>query len=391
MQEDSDLARKELTEERMEELRRNEKDSFIWRLYRMGYPLQDVMKTARVSSIKVAEVVMRNVNERLRKQIVNAGAAPAEDFRGLDCNAVRSLESTFQRLWSEMEALHGEKLEGAESKVADLEEYVATLERDISRLAELADGLDELEETRKAAEEERRRIFGDDDSEDPLHGKAVLDEMTETDSDPDDDTESTGDEAACEADFGWIDDLAVDGEDVPAEGGISCITGDEVKEDCAEQVNVHKEETEMDRKDGMKEGKKTGKEHVLHRIFSREGLPWAVVALVVVIVALCLVGVSSYVMESRDEPAYAVRIDRIETVDGHDVKASVAAREYEKLAAQMADAVEARKETVETLQVLEGEINDLMFLYQRNVEDLSGIQAEIAYLDNAMEQTLQAR
>ena len=81
IQEDSDLARKELTEEKMEELRRNEKDSFIWRLYRMGYPLQDVMKTARVSSIKVAEVVMRNVNERLRKQIVNAGAAPAEDIQ----------------------------------------------------------------------------------------------------------------------------------------------------------------------------------------------------------------------------------------------------------------------------------------------------------------------
>lgn len=374
----------------MEELRRNEKDSFIWRLYRMGYPLQDVMKTARVSSIKVAEVVMRNVNERLRKQIVNAGAAPAEDFRGLDCNAVKSLESTFQRLWSEMEALHGEKLEGAESKVADLEEYVATLERDISRLAELADGLDELEETRKAAEEERRRIFGDD-PEDPLHGKAVLDEMTETDSDPDDDTESTEDEAADEADLGWIDDLAVDGDDVPAGGGIGCLAGEEVKEDCKEQADVHKEETEMDRKDRMKEEKKTGKEHVFHRIFSREGLPWTVVALVVVIVALCLVGVSSYVMDSHDEPAYAVRIDRIETNDGHDVRASVAAREYEKLATQMADAVEARKKTVETLQVLEGEINDLMFLYQRNVEDLSGIQAEIAYLDNAMEQTLQAR
>ena len=378
IQEDSDLARKELTEERMEELRRNEKDSFIWRLYRMGYPLQDVMKTARVSSIKVAEVVMRNVNERLRKQIVNAGAAPAEDFRGLDCNAVKSLESTFQRLWSEMEALHGEKLEGAESKVADLEEYVATLERDISRLAELADGLDELEETRKVAEEERRRIFGDDDPEDPLYGKAMPDEMTESDSDPDDDTEFTGNEAADEADPGWIDDLAVDGEDVSAE-------------DCPARADVHKEEMQMDRKDEMKEEKKTGKEHVFHRIFSREGLPWTVVALVVVIVALCLVGVSSYVMDSHDEPAYAVRIDRIETNDGHDVRASVAAREYEKLASRMADAVEARKETVAALEVLEGEINDLMFLYQRNVEDLSGIQAEIAYLDNAMEQTLQAR
>lgn len=372
------MARKELTEERMEELRRNEKDSFIWRLYRMGYPLWDVMKTARVSSIKVAEVVMRNVNERLRKQIVDAGAASAEDFRGLDCNAVKSLESTFQRLWSEMEALHGEELEGAESKVADLEEYVATLERDISRLAELADGLDELEETRKAAEEERRRIFGEDDPEDPLYGKAMLDEMTETGSDPDDDTESTGDEAADEADLGWIDDLAVDGEDVSAK-------------DCPARADVHKEEMKMDRKDEMKEEKKTGKEHVFHRIFSREGLPWTVVALVVVIVALCLVGVSSYVMDSHDEPAYAVRIDRIETNDGHDVRASVAAREYEKLASRMADAVEARKETVAALEVLEGEINDLMFLYQRNVEDLSGIQAEIAYLDNAMEQTLQAR
>lgn len=380
IQEDSDLARKELTEEKMEELRRNEKDSFIWRLYRMGYPLQDVMKTARVSSIKVAEVVMRNVNERLRKQIVNAGAAPAEDFRGLDCNAVRSLESTFQRLWSEMEALHGEKLEGAESKVADLEEYVATLERDISRLAELADGLDELEETRKAAEEERRRIFGDDDPEDPLHGKAMLDEA-ETDS------VSGGFNDGGEEDLGWIDDLAVDGDDVPVEGGIGCMAGNDEKEGCTVQADVHKEEMEMDRK----EEKKTGREHVFHRIFSREGLPWTVVALVVVIVALCLVGVSSYVMESHDEPAYAVRVDRIETNDGHDVRASVAAREYEKLAAQMADAVEARKKTVETLQVLEGEINDLMFLYQRNVEDLSGIQAEIAYLDNAMEQTLQAR
>lgn len=374
------MARKELTEEKMEELRRNEKDSFIWRLYRMGYPLQDVMKTARVSSIKVAEVVMRNVNERLRKQIVNAGAAPAEDFRGLDCNAVRSLESTFQRLWSEMEALHGEKLEGAESKVADLEEYVATLERDISRLAELADGLDELEETRKAAEEERRRIFGDDDPEDPLHGKAMLDEA-ETDS------VSGGFNDGGEEDLGWIDDLAVDGDDVPVEGGIGCMAGNDEKEGCTVQADVHKEEMEMDRK----EEKKTGREHVFHRIFSREGLPWTVVALVVVIVALCLVGVSSYVMESHDEPAYAVRVDRIETNDGHDVRASVAAREYEKLAAQMADAVEARKKTVETLQVLEGEINDLMFLYQRNVEDLSGIQAEIAYLDNAMEQTLQAR
>ena len=372
------MARKELTEERMEELRRNEKDSFIWRLYRMGYPLQDVMKTARVSSIKVAEVVMRNVNERLRKQIVNAGAAPAEDFRGLDCNAVKSLESTFQRLWSEMEALHGEKLEGAESKVADLEEYVATLERDISRLAELADGLDELEETRKVAEEERRRIFGEDDPEDPLYGKAMPDEMTETGSDPDDDTESTGDEAADEAALGWIDDLAVDGEDVSAE-------------DCPARADAHKEEMKMDRKDEMREEKKTGKEHVFYRIFSREGLSWTVVALVVVIVALCLVGVSSYVMDSHDEPAYAVRIDRIETNDGHDVRASVAAREYEKLASRMADAVEARKETVAALEVLEGEINDLMFLYQRNVEDLSGIQAEIAYLDNAMEQTLQAR
>ena len=372
------MARKELTEERMEELRRNEKDSFIWRLYRMGYPLQDVMKTARVSSIKVAEVVMRNVNERLRKQIVDAGAASAEDFRGLDCNAVKSLESTFQRLWSEMEALHGEELEGAESKVADLEEYVATLERDISRLAELADGLDELEETRKAAEEEQRRIFGEDDPEDPLYRKAMLDEMTETGSDPDDDTEFTGNEAADEATLGWIDDLAVDGEDVSAE-------------DCPARADVHKEEMEMDRKDEMKEEKKTGKEHVFHRIFSREGLPWTVVALVVVIVALCLIGVSSYVMDSHDEPAYAVRIDRIETNDGHDVRASVAAREYEKLASRMADAVEARKETVVALEVLEGEINDLMFLYQRNVEDLSGIQAEIAYLDNAMEQTLQAR
>ena len=385
------MARKELTEERMEELRRNEKDSFIWRLYRMGYPLQDVMKTARVSSIKVAEVVMRNVNERLRKQIVNAGAAPAEDFRGLDCNAVKSLESTFQRLWSEMEALHGEKLEGAESKVADLEEYVATLERDISRLAELADGLDELEETRKAAEEERRRIFGDDDPENPLYGKAVLDEMTETDFDPDDDTESTGDEAADEADLGWIEDLAVDGDDVPVEGGIGCLAGDEMKEVCKEQSDVHKEEMKMDRKDEMKEEKKTGKEHMLHRIFSREGLPWTVVALVVVIVALCLVGVSGYVMDSHDEPAYAVRIDRIETNDGHDVRASVAAREYEKLASRMADAVEARKETVAALEVLEGEINDLMFLYQRNVEDLSAIQAQIAYLDDAMGRTLQAR
>ena len=384
IQEDSDLARKELTEERMEELRRNEKDSFIWRLYRMGYPLQDVMKTARVSSIKVAEVVMRNVNERLRKQIVNAGAAPVEDFRGLDCNAVKSLESTFQRLWSEMEALHGEKLEGAESKVADLEEYVATLERDISRLAELADGLDELEETRKAAEEERRRIFGDDDPEDPLHGKAMLDEA-ETDS------VSDGFDDGGEEDLGWIDDLAVDGDDVPVEGGIGCMAGNDEKEDCTGQADVHEEEMEMDRKDEMKEEKKTGKEHVLHRIFSREGLPWTVVALVVVIVALCLVGVSSYVMDSHDEPAYAVRIDRIETNDGHDVRASVAAREYEKLASRMADAVEARKETVAALEVLEGEINDLMFLYQRNVEDLSGIQAEIAYLDNAMEQTLQAR
>ena len=388
IQEDSDLARKELTEEKMEELRRNEKDSFIWRLYRMGYPLQDVMKTARVSSIKVAEVVMRNVNERLRKQIVYAGAAPAEDFRGLDCNAVRSLESTFQRLWSEMEALHGEKLEGAESKVADLEEYVATLERDISRLAELADGLDELEETRKAAEEERKRIFGDDDPEDPLHGKAMLDEA-ETDSIPEDFNGGVDDGG--EEDLGWIDDLAVDGDDVPVEGGSGCMAGNDEKEDCTGQADVHKEEMEMDRKDEMKEEKKTGKEHVFHRIFSREGLPWTVVALVVVIVALCLVGVSSYVMDSHDEPAYAVRIDRIETNDGHDVRASVAAREYEKLASRMADAVEARKKTVETLQVLEGEINDLMFLYQRNVEDLSGIQAEIAYLDNAMEQTLQAR
>ena len=204
------------------------------------------------------------------------------------------------------------------------------------------------------------------------------DEKTETGSDPDDDTESTGDEAADEAALGWIDDLAVDGEDVSAE-------------DCPARADAHKEEMEMDRKDEMKEEKKTGKEHVFHRIFSREGLPWTVVALVVVIVALCLVGVSSYVMDSHDEPAYAVRIDRIETNDGHDVRASVAAREYEKLASRMADAVEARKKTVETLQVLEGEINDLMFLYQRNVEDLSGIQAEIAYLDNAMEQTLQAR
>lgn len=382
------MARKELTEERMEELRRNEKDSFIWRLYRMGYPLQDVMKTAKVSSIKVAEVVMRNVNERLRKQIVNAGAAPAEDFRGLDCNAVKSLESTFQRLWSEMEALHGEKLEGAESKVADLEEYVATLERDISRLAELADGLDELEETRKAAEEERRRIFGDDDPEDPLHGKAMLDE-TETGSISEDFNGGVDDGG--EEDLGWIEDLAVDGDDVPVEGGIGCLAGDEMKEVCKEQSDVHKEEMEMDRKDKMKEEKKTGKEHVFHRIFSREGLPWTVVALVVVIVALCLVGVSSYVMDSHDEPAYAVMIDRIETNDGHDVRASVAAREYEKLASRMADAVEERKATVAALEVLEGEINDLMFLYQRNVEDLSGIQAEIAYLDNAMEQTLQAR
>ena len=382
IQEDSDLARKELTEERMEELRRNEKDSFIWRLYRMGYPLQDVMKTARVSSIKVAEVVMRNVNERLRKQIVNAGAAPVEDFRGLDCNAVKSLESTFQRLWSEMEALHGEKLEGAESKVADLEEYVATLERDISRLAELADGLDELEETRKAAEEERRRIFGDDDPEDPLHGKAMLDEA-ETDS------VSDGFDDGGEEDLGWIDDLAVDGGDVSAECGID--RTDDMKEGCAEQADMHKEEMEMDRKDEMKEEKKTGKEHVLHRIFSREGLPWTVVALVVVIVALCLVGVSSYVMDSHDEPAYAVRIDRIETNDGYDVRASVAAREYERLAARMGEAVAVRDALVDRLSILEGQINDLMFLYQRNVEDLSGIQAEIAYLDNAMEQTLQAR
>ena len=367
------MARKELTEERIEEIRNDEQEAFIWRLYRTGYPLEGVMKTARVSSMRVAEVVVKNVVARLEKQMEQAESNPEKFFESGFSTA--TLDSMLDRLSREMRAYHGEKLEDAETKVEALEQYVATLEKDISRFAELAEGLDELDETARRAEEEHKALFGDvDDAPDADSG------------DRPEEVDGGQDEVPADLllDEGWsLEAPSGDGDPGAVCGCAGCDDGDEACS-CGCQEEETKEDIRMDRKEEKKE-------HVFSRIFSREGLPWTVVALLVVVVALCLVGVSSYVIENDSEPVYTMVAERIETVDGHDVKASVAAREYEKLAAEMADAVEARKETVETLQVLEGEINDLMFLYQRNVEDLSAIQAQIAYLDDAMGRTLQAR
>lgn len=387
------MARKELTEERIEEIRNDEQEAFIWRLYRMGYPLEGVMKTVRVSSMRVAEVVVKNVVARMKKQMEQAEDNPEKFFESGFNTA--TLDSMLDRLSREMKAYHGERLEDAETKVEMLEQYVAALEKDISRLTDLADGLVELDETFRKAEEERKEVFSDADDasdtgpgdcpteEDVFQGGDIADCWSSADDDAD------GEEAASLdgllLDDGWRLETPSGSDEDPGVGcGCpGCGDGD-MECSCGCQEEEDKEDKRMDRKEGKKE-------HFFSRIFSRERLPWTIVALVVVIVALCLVGVSSHVMEIHDEPAYTVRIDRIETVDGHDVRSSVAAREYETLAAQMADAVEARKKTTETLQMLEGQINDLMFLYQRNVEDLSAIQAQIAYLDDAMGRTLQAR
>lgn len=95
----------------------------------------------------------------------------------------------------------------------------------------------------------------------------------------------------------------------------------------------------------------------------------------VIIVAACAWGVGSAVHDLKS---------------GHETVSPVVA-EYRTLANRLDRALMERDEMVAALEEIGGDIEALMELYGEGVEVLSAKQAEIAYLDEAMNRTLQYR